>query len=107
MKVWLDDLRPMPLGFDTCVKTAPEAIKLLETKKVTLISFDHDLGDGAGTGYEVAVWIEGAAFLMQIPRLAWEVHTQNPVGAKNIRAAMEGAEKHWTKWEEITMRGGR
>lgn len=43
MKIFLDDCRPMPAGFDVYVKTAGEAIELLKTGKVTVISLDHDL----------------------------------------------------------------
>lgn len=53
MKVWLDDIRKMPARFDRHVKTAQEAIELLETGLVTFISFDHDLGPvEAGTGHD-------------------------------------------------------
>ena len=63
MKVWLDDLRPMPAGYDVHARTAAEGIALLTADCVTLISLDHDLGDEAnGAGYEVARWIEEAAF---------------------------------------------
>jgi hypothetical protein len=59
MKVWLDDLRPMPAGFDD-----PEN----------------------GTGYEVAKWIEEHAFRWSqgepggLPPLEWRIHSRNPVG---------------------------
>lgn len=101
MKVWLDDIRdPKKFSFVerwTWVKTAQEAIALLEKKKVTLISLDHDLGDEAlvGSGYQVAKWIEEAAYFNKIPKLDWRVHSQNSVGRNNIIHALEKAEKYW------------
>lgn len=53
MRVWLDDERPMPLGFDVHVKTADEAIKLLANGQVKVISLDHDLGENEDTGYKL------------------------------------------------------
>jgi hypothetical protein len=51
MKVFLDDRRPAPDSSWTVVQTPEEAIALLETGQVEVISFDHDLGliedDGA------------------------------------------------------------
>ncbi len=44
MKVWPDDERPMPDGYDVHVRTASEAIDLLKTGQVTRMSLDHDLG---------------------------------------------------------------
>ena len=43
MKVYLDDLRPVPDGW-VLAKTASEAIGLLTTRTVTDLSLDHDLG---------------------------------------------------------------
>ena len=103
MNVWLDDIRPMPEGFDVHVHTAKDAIKLIDTKKVKMISLDHDLGDDKlyGTGYDVALHIEAYAFSAKIPRLKWSLHTQNPVGAKKMRQALEGADRFWDKLDNL------
>ncbi len=69
MRVWLDDLRPMPEEYDYWAKNAYEMIGLLISGNITFISFDHDLGyfheekelDPKNTGYEVAKYIEGVA----------------------------------------------
>lgn len=98
MKMWLDDVRPMPDGFDIHVRTEKEAVDLLKTGTVHYMSFDHDLGDERrGTGYGVAKYIESAAFLGEIPKLGWRIHSANPVGAKNITQAMQNADKFWQK----------
>lgn len=64
MKVWLDDLWPVPDETWTWAKTPGAAIALLESAEVELISFDHDLGFEGETelsGYTVLLWIEAVA----------------------------------------------
>lgn len=106
LKVWLDDVRPMPKdeGYDIHVKTAPEAIALIEANRVSYISFDHDLGynvvtgvcdHAAGTGYDAAKVAERLAAEGKIDRFEWAVHSMNPTGADNIIAAMTKAEEFW------------
>ena len=98
MKVWLDDVRPMPPTYDTHVKTPDEAIALLKTGEVTLISLDHDLGENVGTGYDVAKWIEEAAYHNAIIPLDVRVHSANPVGARRMREAISSANRMW-EWK--------
>jgi hypothetical protein len=94
MKLYLDDLRPTPPGFDLRAYTAGEAIDMLKKGNITYISFDHDLGEPeAGTGYEVAQWIEQAAWTEGFTVPEWKIHSANPVGSKNILNAMNSAEK--------------
>ena len=96
MNVWLDDERPMPSCYSHHVRTAPEAIELLKSGQVTRISLDHDLGPAeAGTGYDVALWIEKAAFDGTVGRIGLAVHTANVVGRKKMCAALENAAKYW------------
>lgn len=97
MRVWLDDVRPMPEGFDLHVFDAQTAINALRTGKVTLISFDHDLGaaDQMETGYMVAKWIEREAEAGALKKLDWQIHSANPAGRKNIEMAMKNAENYW------------
>ena len=60
------------------------------------ISFDHDLGDGAN-GANFATWLinymidEGLKFPKNFD---YFVHSQNPIGAANIRGKMDAAIKH-------------
>lgn len=93
MKVYLDDERETPIGW-TRAFTAQEAIFMLKSGKVEEISLDHDLGT-EDTGYDVALWIEEAAFSGQLNRIKWNIHSNNPSGASRIRAALESAEKFW------------
>ncbi|NJN06081.1 MAG: hypothetical protein HC814_06565 [Rhodobacteraceae bacterium] len=103
MNVWLDDLRPMPEGYDKHVYSAKDAIDLINSGVVKMISLDHDLGDQNlyGSGYEVASAIETGAYLAKIRRIRWQIHTRNTVGAKNMKAALENADRHWSKWEHL------
>lgn len=94
MKLWLDDVRPMPMGYDVLAKTADEAIEYLKTGQVTEISLDHDLGLDK-SGYDVAKWIEEQAAYGQINSMTWHVHSANVVGARLIRKAMEKADEYW------------
>lgn len=94
MKLWLDDVRSMPAGYDVWAKTADEAIEYLKTGQVTEISFDHDLGLDK-SGYDVAKWIEEQAAYGQIKSMIWHVHSANVVGAALITKAMQKANEFW------------
>jgi hypothetical protein len=101
VRVWLDDLRPIPVGFDHWVKTAQDAIALLKCGTVSLISLDHDLGPpDAGTGYDVAKYIEQAAYFDEIPHLQRQIHSANPVGRHNMEAALRNADNYWKQHQE-------
>ena len=99
IRVWLDDIRPMPQGYDIWVKTAREAIDLLATNAVCGISLDHDLGDeekdDCGKGMHVANYIEEAAYRGEIEFVACQIHSANPVGRDNMMATLCNAYKYW------------
>ena len=100
MLLWLDDLRPMPVGFDLWAKTAEEAVKMIKENDITFISFDHDLGnDKALTGYDVACFIENRA-VRGIKPPDWAIQSSNPVGANKIRMAMESAHSYYQRIHE-------
>lgn len=96
MKIWLDDERPVPPEFDVWVKTAAAAMKVLGTGGATEISLDHDLG-GEQTGYDVACFLEQGAALGRIAPVKVHIHTANPVGRKNIAAAVAKAMEYWQR----------
>ncbi len=95
MKLWLDDKRPMPPEYDEHVLTAQDAIESIVMFHVTDISLDHDLGDGAGTGYDVAKFIETSAHDGMIGRIRWKLHTANQVGRERMRMALANADRFW------------
>ena len=103
MKIWLDDIRPIPEGYTHWVKTPNEAIELIMLNETEHISFDHDLGLPEPTnGATVARFIELEAYLGNIHRFTWEIHSANPVGRANIEAAMLSAERFWEKAGKVT-----
>lgn len=113
MKLWLDDERDPrdpkiqdwfgAEGDEIWVKTANTAINYLKLGTVESISLDHDLGPpSAGTGMDVAKWIEEQAFHGNVPRLVWAVHSKNSVGAKNMEQALRNADKFWEQNENAT-----
>lgn len=97
MKLWLDDTRPAPKGW-LWVKTAPEAITQLQTHLFDEISLDHDLGPiEAGTGYDVAVFIEENAYNKTLKLFKWSVHSANPVGVYRMECALYNADRYWKR----------
>lgn len=101
MKLWLDDCRKPPFGYDLWAKTADEAIAYLEYygDLITHCSLDHDLADEhfmsgnnymsdyldrekykEKTGYEVIVWM--VQHDKWVPDIT--VHTMNPTGGKDM-----------------------
>ena len=97
MKIFLDDIRNPPDSSWTVVRNAFDAISLIIMGGVEFISFDHDLGL-AMTGADVAKFIEERAYLNHIQPPNYSIHSANPVGARNIQAAMSSANREWHKW---------
>ena len=102
MKLWLDDQindpdtpdRHTPVGWYGCTH-AHQTIEYIKTGIVTEIDFDHDLGEGKGTGYDVALVIEAGAYNGTLDPIKWNIHSANPVGRKRIEAAMQNADRYW------------
>ena len=61
MKVYMDDLRETPIGWHRTY-TVEETISLLETRQVTHLSLDNDLGEGLQEGYKVLDWLEETVY---------------------------------------------
>lgn len=98
LNLWVDDLRPMPQGYDLHAKTASEAIEYLERGDIGLVSLDHDLGpEEAGTGYDVAKWMEEEAYFGRLAPLCIAVHSANPVGVRNIDACVAQVRSLWER----------
>lgn len=97
-KLFIDDER-FPVCEDDWViaRDGGEAVYLILTHGLpSYISFDHDLGDKAN-GADFAHWLieymleQGLKF----PKgFDYFVHSQNPIGAANIRGKMDAAIKH-------------
>lgn len=64
--VYLDDMRPCPIGF-TPAHNVEECILLLLECEVDVLSLDHDLGWNQKNGYEIVNWmIEQRRFAKEI-----------------------------------------
>lgn len=110
IKLWLDDMRPAPEGWEWA-RTVEEAQAILLSMPVEEASLDHDLGacpacmngltqeqwlvatdysqmpncDHFGTGYTLVCWMEERDIW---PRQKPLVHSRNPAGASRMRAAI-------------------
>lgn len=87
MRIWLDDVRPLPKSFDIWVKSVNDAKKVIENleqekKGISEINLDHDLGDYAkdgGDGICLLDWLVERGTFYPI-----SFHTANPVGRRNM-----------------------
>jgi len=102
LHVYLDDELPAPTGW-IGVRWPEDAIRLLETGKVTHLSLEHDLGDDArGTGSTVLKWIEEAIVVRGFVPPVIALHTRNP----SARVTMELAVRHIRRLTESARSGG-
>ncbi len=93
MKIYLDDLRSAPEGW-IHVYWPDEAIELLETGKVDIISLDHDLGDDErGTGYDVVIWIEEAVITRGFKPPEIKVHSANSSARIRMEAGINSIKR--------------
>jgi hypothetical protein len=94
MNLWLDDVRLPPSSEWVWVKTAMDALKELRRASWGVISLDHDLGEDAGTGYDVLTYLEAEAYRnpeFKIPEI--RVHTANTVARARMLQAVTSIER--------------
>lgn len=96
--MYLDDLRTPIEAFDIVVRSYKEATEyILQNGVPKFISFDHDLGidekeELLPSGYDFAKWLVNAdaACTITLPsNFTYKVHSQNPVGKKNIESLLK------------------
>jgi hypothetical protein len=89
MKLWVDDVRPMPTDYTHHAYSVDAAIMMIDTAeeigdKIELIDLDHDAGDYAKHGGD---FINILDYLVAAGRdYPIKLHTMNPVGRENMRA---------------------
>jgi len=91
LKVFLDDERTPPAGW-TLVRWPEEAIELLQTGRVEVLSLDHDLGDEGDvrTGYTVLLWLEEAVATRGfVPPAEIQVHSANSSAREKMLRAIQ------------------
>lgn len=76
VRLWVDDLRPAPEGWQWAT-TSADAIEILDDKYVVELSLDHDLG-GDDTTRPIVLWMCETRIWPGIIR----VHSANPVGVE-------------------------
>jgi hypothetical protein len=93
VKVYLDEEPPAPPR-GAPVRTAHECIHLLASHTdIDELSLDHDLGEDAGTGYDVLLWLERTQQLYSsqwacVPNVI-HIHTANVSARVKMELAVE------------------
>lgn len=94
VKLWLDDLRPAPEGYEPVksVREAQTVIEQIEAEGGTIevIDLDHDLGDYAqfgGDGIKLLDYLLERGTLYPV-----KFHTANPVGRANMERMVQ---RYW------------
>ena len=89
MKLWIDDVRPAPIGY-VWVKSVNEAKQVLRRSdagledKFYVIDIDHDAGEyvkDGGDYIKLLDWMETVGYTPN----AIHIHSMNPVGVENMR----------------------
>ena len=109
MKLWIDDVRPAPVGYDEWAHSVNEAKQLIleweefyrriaeslgKEWEIELINIDYDAGDYAQYGgdyIKLLDWLEETGRNYPI-----RIHSQNPVGVQNMRAIIQR-----NGWKEV------
>ena len=99
MKLWLDDLRPVPYGYEGA-KSVNEEKKLIQEAEhngieIEALDLDHDLGDYAdqgGDAIRLLDWLAERGTFYPV-----EIHTATPVGRANMERilARYWVEQYW------------
>ena len=96
VKIWLDDVRPAPLGYARAysVNNAKDIIESLERQGIEIaeLNLDHDLGDYAkdgGDGIKLVLWLAETERFYPI-----KLHTANVVGYENMFKLIN---RYWPK----------
>lgn len=98
-KLFIDDERYPPRdGGKWYVARSMDEVKFMVSQHgwPEFMSFDHDLGDDTESGMDIAKWIvEQDLNGFELPHeFEFYVHSQNPIGAENIRSLLSGYLRH-------------
>lgn len=94
IKIWVDDIRPVPQGYEG-TKSVNETIQLIEEIEaeggiIELLDLDHDLGDYAKFGGDAIKILDYLAENEKYYPI--KIHTANPVGRANMERMIE---RYW------------
>lgn len=94
--LFIDDERFPPkkdqVGTWVIARTQDEVEKIIAKRGFpNFVSFDHDLGDGQPTGYDITKWMVDYDMDNDVipVNFSFYVHSQNPIGAKNIQSYLD------------------
>ncbi len=106
IKLWIDDIRPMPEAFTHHCLNASSAIEFIQNNatNIVAISLDHDLSEFNKNGEEltgntVAQFIEESLYFNNVSfpnSVDFYIHSSNPTGRKNIIATINNASNYTT-----------
>ena len=102
MKLWIDDVRPVPDGYIGFM-TTNEALRFIMHyyEAIEIIDLDHDAGDYANMGGDYINILNELERLSKIKgidfsHIRFKFHSANPVGVQNMRRIIER-----NGWKEI------
>lgn len=91
--IYMDDTRQAPWGWNRTF-TVEETIKALESRQVTHLSLDNDLGDGQAEGYKVLDWLEETVYNDKtFPMPVVSVHSSNSTRVEHMRRTLLSIER--------------
>ena len=117
MKIWIDDIRPAPEGYEWCKSVVEfELSYRSKISEIELIDLDHDAGEYAieGGDYieilkDLDKWyneyldyylrmedVHALKMAADIAAIKFRIHSSNPIGAENMKRII----RH-NDWEEI------
>lgn len=93
MRIYMDDARDTPHGW-TRTYTVEETLTMLESRMVTFLSLDNDLGEGQPEGYKVLDWLEEQVYTdpsFPIPTVT--IHSSNASRVEYMQRALRSIER--------------
>ena len=99
LRLWVDDVRPMPVMYDYWCKSATEAKKYIKDHfdDIELISLDHDAGDYGADYIAILDWLDREYHKKELP-FKFRLHSGNPVGVANMRKIIRA--NGWEEYED-------
>lgn len=101
INLYVDDLRDCPDGF-VVARTYYEAIHILESREVAILTLDHDLGEDVD-GKELPNGYDLVKYFCEHGLRADKIyiHTDNPVGRQNMYETLLAAQRRGFIDEDI------
>lgn len=100
MKIWVDDIREMPFGYDIWCRSTDDAIAIIDhcvnnNIIIELLDLDHDAGDYSQNGGDYIKILDYIEYKDITPE-AVRIHSMNSVGIQNMRRII-----HKNNWKEV------